>query len=481
MSGIFRSLLAIPVYLAITPLVARSLGPEEFGVWSFGSMLVNVFAFTDFGLKSSLTYHIARGRDSREEVVSCFNAVFWSYSAIALAVLAVTVGLASGFSCQLLNVPTHLESEAAYVLSIFAAGFGVRFIAVAYQGIVDGYQEQSFTQKVFTCWLLVNAAGTVIAVTVFSGLHALGVVSLIGNFMVFVAFYLRIRLHYPFVRVRFQSISFAALRRLLKFGGGVFVASMVIALREPFLKILVSHRYGLPAVADFEVVLRLCSQVMAVIVSPLGGVFAASAYLSDNREELSDLVRSLFSASLAAFLPIIIFGIAFGEALVTWWLGEQYAGAGKLLPGILTAFAVYYMTEVLYKSMEGSGHSRYSAIVQTVSLVFGTGAFFLSDGGMVRTLVSAYLVGFVTFSLMNGFYFLKRFPGKRLIGATELLCFGVPFGLFLATVPMVSVSMLAPLFGVYLGVHLCMVQMTGAVDLIRLGKSIVGAVGGKQP
>jgi O-antigen/teichoic acid export membrane protein len=464
-SGGLRAVLAIPVYLVLTPLVARTLGPEQLGVWSFGSMLVNIFSFTDFGLAGSLTFHVARETKDEERVNAYFNAVFWLYLAIALSVFLVTLTTARPLAAGLLRVPPPLQAKAAYVLSIFAAGFGARFVAAAFQGVIEAHQDYAFTQLVFTKWLFLNFIGSCLALWLAPNLYALGVVSFSGNLFILVAFALRLRRHFPRVRPRLSSFDTAVLASMMRFGSWILVASIVGAFREPILKVLIARYYNLAAVADFEISARLCNQVVAVVGAPIGGTFAVSAYLSHNRSELADLIRIVFFLVLSVFVPITLFGHFFGSGLVTWWLGNKFAGAGHLFPAMLTAFSIYYATEPLYKALEGSGHARYSALVQAFSLAVSLTAFMVATGDLAGSVKSFYLVGFTSFSAVNILAFRHNFTQAAFLNTRRIAGLLVPASLLLVLKPLLPATLFPLIFALYLAVHLAAVHLADIVNL----------------
>ena len=90
MAGLIRVALAIPVYLLLTPAVLHALGPEQFGIWAFSTLIISLMNVTDFGLKDSLVYHVAKHSEQPEEARRCFSVTLWSYIGIALVLVIGT-------------------------------------------------------------------------------------------------------------------------------------------------------------------------------------------------------------------------------------------------------------------------------------------------------------------------------------------------------------------------------------------------------
>jgi O-antigen/teichoic acid export membrane protein len=471
LAGMARIALAIPVYLVLTPLVLRALGPEQFGIWSFSTIIVSLMNLTDFGLKNSLIYQVARNTDRPEEVRQSFSATIWIYLAISAVLVVGTALWGQEAIPLLLNVPDRLRDEVIFVLWVTVAGFVWRLLALPYQAVVEGYQELSGSQLVFLAWLIVHFLGSLAALAVSPTVYGLGWAGLVGNVFIFAAFFRTVRRRFPHVVPQLRGVFGKRIGRMAGFALAIQIASVCIVIREPLYKILIARSFDLASVATFEITYKLCTQLMSVIATPLLGVFGAAALLAVRQEALSDVLRPLVGWTLGALLPAAMGMALFAQPLMQRWLGRDDVAVGTLLPAMCVAFAVYYSTEALYKAIEGSGRAWYGATIQLVVLTAQIGSFWFFSSSHAQAAAWSLLIGYALFSLSNLFMFRVCFPGVRLLTRSQWIQLTFPSCVSAAALSVAPDAVQPFLFGGYLLLHLWALVASGLVDagVIRNG------------
>ena len=279
-AGLVRVGLAVPLYLIMTPFVLHRLGSELFGLWSFGTLVISVMTITDFGFKNALVYHIASDLDNHDRLNQHFNVAFLTYLVMTLIALIVTLIFGKAIALHLLRVPESLHAEARFVLWVTAASFGLRFLSISFQALIEAHQEHATVQIVLLSWLLANFIGTLVALSLQPNIYALGIVTLSSNALILIVFWSYVSRRYSFIRISKKFLSRNATRDMLGYGSGIQLATLLIAAREPLIKVLIARTYDLVSVATFEIVYKLCTQLVSLVTTPLQGSFAASALLS---------------------------------------------------------------------------------------------------------------------------------------------------------------------------------------------------------
>ena len=479
--GLARTALAVPIYLVLTPFLLRALGPDLFGIWSFGTIIMSVLALTDFGFKNGLLYFAARERTQPEEVNRYFNAAFFAYIAFVVpAVIAVWL-FSPDIAEKLLHVPPAYRMEASFVLVITAIGFGTRLLALPFQSVIEANQEHYYSQLVSLVWLAIYAIGTALALVVRPDVYALGIVTLVSNLAVLVLFVLRTRGSFPFLRIDFRQMDRSKVRALFKYGTGIQVAVIAIAMREPILKILIARTYDLAAVTTFEIVFKLCTQLVSVLATPLLATFATAALLSARESDFADIISRLFRYGLAVFVPASLALWAVAGFLVDLWLGTAHSNVGQLLPAAFFAFAAYYTTEALYKALEGSGRSGYSALVQTCVTAVTVAVFLVAVVGDFKYAISSALVaGFGLFSVINYLMFRSCYPRVHLLTAPQFIGLALPAVGFVGAV-VIKPEWVLGCVPFYLVVHAWAARQTGMIDFVSLAKRSVRIVRSSWP
>jgi O-antigen/teichoic acid export membrane protein len=469
-AGLFRVGLAIPIYIFLTPLILKRLGAELFGVWSLSTIIISFLNLTDFGFKSSLVYYVAKQNDKPEEVNKHFNAVFWIFVVTSFLASIIILTLSATIVKDLLQIPERFHDEAVFVLLITMTSFGIRFLAAPYQAVIEGYQEIYYSHLISLLWLFVYSVGTLLVLQVRPDIYALGLVMLVANFVVFIGFYEYVRRRFQFIKVSLKEIKREKLSDILKYGIGIQIATLVIALREPMYKVIIARTYGLATVAVFEIVYKLCTQLVSIVVSPLLGVSASSTMLSNREQDLEKVLRPFFGYALSILIPAALFFESFSKELLDLWLGSSLLNAAPMLSIIFIAFAIYYMTETLYKAIEGSGLSSYSGIIQISTVIIHLGSFALLVSHPSLSVPVSILAGFFVFSFSNFFMFKRRFRSIHLIRFNQLLWVLIPACSYVL-VQIVTRSNLWPVFfSAYVVVHLFCVRSANIFDWIGIVK-----------
>lgn len=471
--GLVRVTLAIPLYLVLTPLALHQLGTPLFAVWSFQTMVVALFNLSDFGFTNGLVFHLARRLDEREEINRYFNVAFFAFLVLGASLSTLIFAASAAFTEEVLRVPRELHEEAIFVLDVTAISLWLRLMASPYQAVLEAHQEHGYVQAVSLAWLLFYFLGSMAALLIWPGIYALGAVMLLGHGLYWLAFYLRVRRYTPFLRVHPRYLSRAHVRSMLRYGIGLQGAAIAIALREPLLKILVARHFDLATVAAFEIVYRICTQLVSFVVTPLLGLFSASALLASQPQELQKILRPCLGYTVALLFPMATFLLSGGGELAQMWLGDRAGQVVELLPLAFAAFAFYYLTEVLYKAIEASGWSYYSAAIQVCSLAAAVVAFFTFGDRPYTAILAALWVGFLIFSASNLFAFRWRFQGMRLIGWQPPLVALLLMSAYLLGDALLDNAWRVIGYPAYLIVHLWAMQRFGIFNLVNLARRVM--------
>jgi hypothetical protein len=159
--------------------------------------------------------------------------------------------------------------------------------------------------------------------------------------------------------------------------------------------------------------------------------------------------------------------------LFNLWLGQKGNEAAHLFPGMFLGFSIYYSTEVLYKSIQGSGRSWYSAVLQISVLVLQI-ALLISLTFVPWSVAGSLFIGFAVFTLSNFVMFGRCYGAMSLLQPTQMIWLAFPTSLYLGFLPFLSQDSHAWLFLAYLVVYLIVLKHSGMID----PRSLVGLLRG---
>lgn len=406
--GFSRTLLAVPVYFLLTPYVINAIGKEFYGLWSLSTVVWTILSIGDFGFQNSLVHFTAMELDDHPKLSRLFNTAFFFFLAIAILFVTFVLVFNDFIIFGLLRLNPACHREATFVIVSSAIGFAVRFMAAPYQAIIEGNQRVYYSQKVSLYWLIFNALSTLVGLHVFPSIYTVGIISILGNVLVFGFFLVDARRKYSYVMINPKLSTISTLKHVFPYSVWIQLASILIVLREPLLKTIIARKYGLDGLASFEVVYRLTLQCMSFVVVPLLTTLPVTSSLYDRLPELRRIVKKYFMwVSGILIIPSIAVWFC-SDFFIRLWLGNDFKVASSMLPWIFTAFAVYYLTEPLYKSVQGIGKSALSALSQ--GLFFVSLAILLSSirqtSGM-QPISYSLLIACILFSISNALIYKR--------------------------------------------------------------------------
>ncbi len=178
--------LAVPVYLILTPLVIHKLGVEMFAVWSFTTVIIGFMSLTEFGFKNSLIYFSANKLQDRLAVNTHFNVALIIYAVMAIIVLISVLLTKEMLVTSVFKVATNLRPSAEFVLWITAVSFGIRFMTIPLQGLMEAHQDHGALQTALAGWLVAHFVGSLIALFTTPSVVSLGIAAVAASIVLVV-------------------------------------------------------------------------------------------------------------------------------------------------------------------------------------------------------------------------------------------------------------------------------------------------------
>jgi len=471
--GIFRVIIAIPLYLILTPFVLNKLGIEDFAIWSFSTIIISLISLGDFGFKNSLIYHITKNIDSEREQNSYFNNALLMFLVIAAVIITFTMLFAPYFTKEIIDIPSDSVDKAIFVLGFVAVSFAFRFIGTPYQAMIESHQKIYFSHYTMIAWLISNFIFTIIALNITPSIYHLTIASIFPNIIVFAMYFFKSCKDYKYISHDFSLISFRYMKEMLKYGSGIHLATIAIAIREPIIKSLIAKNTDLLAVTIFELSYRLCIQAVSIIKTPLLSVFSASALLANDKESLNKIITPFCNYNIAFLIPSSVFFFIFSAELIALWLGDQHGETAEILPYMFLSLSIYYLTEPLYKTIEASGRSLYSAIIQVIVIATCIVLFDILSENAHYTSAYVLLISFSIFSTINMLSFRVFFRGIKtynFMKSLTLFLLGYICVLYISNEePIFKFS----IFPLYLLMHFYLCRKFKLFDVIHLIKKII--------
>ena len=485
-SGLLKTALAVPIYFLLTPLVLKTLGAEMYAIWSLGAVVISLINIFDFGFKNSVIKYVAEDPNDKDKVSEYFTIFMSFYLFVGAFATLIVFAFHEYYVDDVLSVSSDYKLEAEFTLFITAFSFFFRFIASPYQALIESKQKIYLSHIIFLVWLLSNFFLSVLGLKFYPGIYVLGLAMFVSNFLVFVLFFAVAKKEYPHRLFKYSNASYASFKKLLSFGLGIFVSSIVIIFREPIVKTIVVRFYGLEDSALFDISYRTTVQIMSFLISPIMGTFALAALYSTNKTKLEKAILPIFGYLVAFTLPLGVSILIFGEYLLEVWLAGSSVDISRLYPLVICvtgAFLIYYIVEPIYKTNEAMGFSTLTALIQLVSLVIIISMLFTLPAQDVLNIGWSILSGFTFYMAANIGLSYWIFGKIYFVSIKSLFYIVIPtVCIVAATVMQRDTSLLVAflLFAIYLFIHFYITKRQNVFDLGELLFSLFNRIRQKK-
>jgi O-antigen/teichoic acid export membrane protein/peptidoglycan/xylan/chitin deacetylase (PgdA/CDA1 family) len=341
-------------------IVARALGAEEFGHFTFAISFVPLFLiFANWGLDSAFVREVARNRERVSELFA---------SGLVLLTGLGVAGLAISFAAALAFVDHGAPYEALVIVGIALFCDEVSsFIGTIFKGFE---RMEFFALAVFTNRLLSTALSAA-ALVAGAGLVPICFAYLAGSLGGLVFAFAALKRYFPPVSLRSASRSTVAglfgIGLPLGFAG--FLSTAVYRIDAVMLGLI----KGPVPLAIYGVAYRFFESLLFVSWA-LANVALPRISLARERAETTRIVELTTAALLAFYLPIAVGAPFAADWIVVTLFSSRYEAAGSVVP-VLTAAALFYAIEVLGRiTAIALGHRKEIAWITGLTLVVNVGA-----------------------------------------------------------------------------------------------------------
>jgi O-antigen/teichoic acid export membrane protein len=327
-------LVAIVLGVVLATVLFRTLGAQQYGIWSLLTLISGYSTLIDFGMSAAIEQRVA-ALTARHEV-----GLIPGTLTVAALLLGVLTGVAQVLVMVFLALPAgrQIDSGVRAALLVLPVCSGVTLVSLAVGAVLAGQQRLTILQAWRTLGHGVGTAAVVAAA--WAGHTSLAVLLILyatGSVMTIALAWRSLR---GTMRLRSgPRLDREALHDLLGFGGIIQGATMVPPLAEYAFRLIVGGRFGW----EFAAVYDLAARAAIVLRSLAGALFTAMVPFAVQTERdhgtagVSALIR-LTSRYVALFiLPLSAVLLAFSDQLMVRWLGE---GQEALVARVARCFGI---------------------------------------------------------------------------------------------------------------------------------------------
>ena len=424
-------MVGVVVGLALIPFMINRLGLVSYGVWALAltfSFAGGYAALADLGIEGATVRYVAESV-ADDDVQGLNRTVSTSLAVFCLigVVLAPAVAALSGPLVDLFGVSAHLRGAARICFALVALQLAFELPARAFVAVLEGSQRFVVYQTVELGRSLLQAALYVGALLEGWGLTGLAAALALCSGLALLAYWQLAHRAVPGLRVSPFGCRRTELRRLVRFGGGVFTLRMISTVFGQMDKAIVGIALGTRQVGLYEIANRVNLTAATVASISVSAVVPAAASLRREAALLRDMFLRGSAYAAALSLPFAVAAFIFARPLLLSWIGPRAVpaiGAARLF--VLYA-AIQVPQNVASTMMYGLGRIRVPLIVNgtATALNLGLSIALVRPLGFSGVIVGTLIANGLAWPVLLGYY-LRVFDCSLLTWFQKLIAPNLP-------------------------------------------------------
>lgn len=354
--------------LVTTPILARELGKEGFGIWVLVGSFALYLELLEFGFGKAAPKFVAEyaARGDERGLRATIATSFWILAALG-SVAAVTGAVVAALFPSMFGISPELAGAAQILILLVLLDLAISIPSDTFGGVLMGLQRFYLVNTTLVVVTILQAVAWIVVLLNGGGLVALGVVTVVLSLGGQLARFLLARRYVPQASVAPRLVDRALARRFTGLSVWFFVLDMsrVVVIRVD--TIVVGLVVGVPAAGVYAVGQRL-TLALEQLIEPLTKSFFphSSTLAADGDRE--GLRRSLVVGtrlSLAIAAPIALSLAFLAEPLLDLWLGADsgFGDAAVVVVLLAAAVAIGALTRTGLLMLQGVGQVRVPALI----------------------------------------------------------------------------------------------------------------------
>lgn len=412
-------IVALVLWLALTPAILRAIGPDGYAVWSFVFALTGYLNAFDLGLAAGTLRNVAaaRSRDDHEDAGRYATLGALGYVALGALWLAVTP-LVQAPVLAFLRVPERVLPDASFAFVVGAAIFMLMGLTNVTISIAQGYDRFDLANAMAMTSSVGQIAGILFALGRHLGLPGILVATAAAWAIAWVTGLVLLRLHLPAFRWVDPVRAWTRARETFAYGGPMQVARVLSVTHQQLDKVFISRWVQFSQVTPYDLALRAVTaastfpQLLLLAVLPE----AAAMHADGQPDRLATLyVRGTRWVLFASALVIAAL-LAAADSIFVAWIGRADPAGALAMRGLALAAAVALATGMGTSVARGIGRTDLEAEFAGVALLVhgALGLALVPQMGLAGALVSILSGNFIGASWfmwrLSGILHWRRIP-----------------------------------------------------------------------
>lgn len=309
--------------LFLFPFILRSLGENDFGIWSIAAAITSYFLLVDFGISLACTRFLSLEPD---------NSAAWkriisnSLALAAVVMLVLTIAGLTLLACLYLFGLFSEQRMLYTVVALVAIESGISMLLRVYQSVLRAnvqYLELGYFEIMR---VILRLSGLSLLLYFGAGLLQLVIFSGFANVLFFAASFIYVRYRYQQTFFQADLINIKEIKTLFNFGKFAILVQVSELFRYRMDGIFVGLVMGLTAVAHFAILITMIDmavQILSRFLSYWDTITIRHVGEQDQDAALACVLKAINIGFAVSGLFILNF-LLMGELFLQFWVGEKY-------------------------------------------------------------------------------------------------------------------------------------------------------------
>jgi O-antigen/teichoic acid export membrane protein len=404
-------LVALVLWLALTPAILHAIGTDGYAVWSFVFALTGYLNAFDLGLAAGTLRNVAAARAREDHVDAGRYATLGVLGYVALGALWLALTpFVQAPVLAFLRVPDRVLSDASFAFVLGAGIFMLMGLTNVTLSVAQGYGRFDLANGVAMTSSVGQVAGILFALGRHLGLPGILVATAVAWGIAWLTGLVLLRLFVPAFRWADPVRAWARVRETFAFGGPMQVSKVLAVTHQQLDKILLSRWGQFSLVTPYDLALRAVTaastlpQLLLLAVMPE----AAAMHADGQPGRLESLFHRGTRWVLFASALVVAALLGAADRIFVAWIGHADPAAALALRGLALTAAAAHATGMGIAIARGIGRTDLEAETAFVELVahLGLGVWLVPRMGLAGALV-AVLAG----NVVGSVWFMWRLSG----------------------------------------------------------------------
>ena len=354
--------------LVTTPILARGLGKEGFGIWVLVGSFALYLELLEFGFGKAAPKFVAEyaARGDERGLRATIATSFWILAALG-SVAAVVGAVVAALFPSVFGISPGLSGAAQVLILLVLLELAISIPSDTFGGVLMGLQRFYLVNTTLVTVTILQAVAWTIVLAAGGGLVELGIATVALGLGGQLARFLLARRYVPRASISPRLVDRALARRFTGLSVWFFVLDMSRVVMVRLDTVVVGLVVGVPAAGIYAVGQRL-TLALEQLVEPLTkSFFPHSSSLAAGDDE-AGLRRSLLAGtrlSLAIAAPVALALGFLAGPLLDLWLGASsgFGEAATVVVLLAAAVTIGALTRTGLLMLQGIGQVRVPAMI----------------------------------------------------------------------------------------------------------------------